>query len=60
MAGSETRMTETRYADLGDPPLPSGTPRTYLGDMGAILVGLAWLLLFGIIVGYTCSTKYGF
>lgn len=41
---------------LSDPPLPVGTPRTYLGDTGAAVVVAFYLLFVSFLVLYVCST----
>jgi hypothetical protein len=51
--------TDERYAQLADPPLPGGRPRTYLGSTGAAVVIVLFLLFTIFIVGYTCSTALG-
>jgi hypothetical protein len=51
--------TEERYARLTDAPLPGGRPRAYLGDAGAAVVLVAYLLLTAFIVGYTFSIAWG-
>jgi hypothetical protein len=51
--------TEERYAQLADPPLPGGRPRSYLGATGAAVVVVLYLLFAIFIIGYTCSTALG-
>ncbi|MGZ4595744.1 MAG: hypothetical protein ACXV2H_01735 [Actinomycetes bacterium] len=51
--------TEERYAQLADPPLPGGRPRSYLGDTGAAVVAIAFLLFALFVIGYMCSTWLG-
>ena len=51
--------TEERYAQLADPPLPGGRPRTYLGDTGAAVIAIAFLLITLFVIGYMLSTWLG-
>jgi hypothetical protein len=54
-----TAETEQWYQELPDPPLPGGTPHTYLGDTGAAVIAVLYLLFAAFLILYVSSTALG-
>ena len=54
-----TFETEQRHLQLPDPPLPSGAQRCYLGDAGAAVIAVLFLLFATFLILYLASTALG-
>ena len=54
-----TAETEQRYPRFPDPPLPGGRQRTYLGDAGAAVIMVGYLLFAAFLILYVASTALG-
>jgi hypothetical protein len=54
-----TAETEQWYLQTPDPPLPSGTLRSYLGDTGAAVIVVLYLLFVAALILYVASTALG-
>ena len=54
-----TAEIEQRYPQFPDPPLPGGRQRTYLGDAGAAVIVVVFLLFVAFLILYVASTALG-